>query len=679
MGARWAGKRALYELRRRTGWLERRCPLREWTHYEKQVAGVDLLSNVERFPLRLPKSYAFEAPLAEVDEIRSGRLRLFFNEPVETGWPPRWLEEPGSGSSWAAEHWSRIESLGDRDIKVTWEPGRFSFTWPLLRAHAADPSGDSAELWWTAVDDFRETNPPNAGPHWVCGQEASIRALALAAGLAGFRGAEATTPERVGRLASLLAATADRVEGNLAYALLQKNNHGIVESLGLLLAGHLLEGHGDAVRWREKGRDTLAQEVFRQVYDDGAYVQHSLSYHRFAMEAVTWACVIGDEYGDLVDPCLRDFLFKMAEFLFQVADPATGRMPGYGSNDGARMMRLDDLDPGDARPAIQWAFVVAGQRRVYEDGPWNEPLDWFPGLEPTDRVGPPPLQDLSGTETGYEVVRGADTWAFTRCTTYADRPGQADMTHLDLWWKGHNLVADPGTFAYNASPPWKNGLVSTRVHNCVSVGGDDQMRKGPRFLWRDWTEGRVLRRDMLDEGRVRLLRMEHDGYLAPLGIRCRRAVIATAADLWIVLDDLEGEGEAEHDVSSQWLFPGASVTSPVEDGAALLETPAGPCGFAAVRLPSAGEPVALDVAVHCGGEEDVLGWHSLRYAHKEPALGLVAYGRSSVPHRRLTVIAPGGGVPVVERDLSGIHVRTDSQNVVIDASLLFVRVVDGDA
>ena len=53
-----------------------------------------------------------------------------------------------------------------------------------------------------------------------------------------------------------------------------------------------------------------------------------------------------------------------------------------------------------------------------------------------------------------------------------------DQLHFDLWWHGINVAQDAGTYLYNGEPPWDNPLVSTRVHNTITIDGRDQMTRG---------------------------------------------------------------------------------------------------------------------------------------------------------------------------------------------------------
>ena len=110
-----------------------------------------------------------------------------------------------------------------------------------------------------------------------------------------------------------------------------------------------------------------------------------------------------------------------------------------------------------------------------------------------------------------------------------------DQLHFDLWWRGINITPDAGTYLYNAAPLWDNPLVSTRVHNTVTVDGRDQMTRGGRFLVLDWFP--AFSRSSIESDPSVLQKMSawHNGYK---GIRHERAVTVLVDDRWLVEDRL---------------------------------------------------------------------------------------------------------------------------------------------
>jgi hypothetical protein len=76
-----------------------------------------------------------------------------------------------------------------------------------------------------------------------------------------------------------------------------------------------------------------------------------------------------------------------------------------------------------------------------------------------------------------------------------------------MWWDGFNIARDAGTYSYNAPPPWQNALVSTRVHNTITIDHIDQMVQAGKFLFLDRAQA-----DWLPSPDENTLSAYHRGY-----------------------------------------------------------------------------------------------------------------------------------------------------------------------
>ena len=90
--------------------------------------------------------------------------------------------------------------------------------------------------------------------------------------------------------------------------------------------------------------------------------------------------------------------------------------------------------------------------------------------------------------SGYYIFKEADSLTFIRCGIYKDRPFQADNLHLDIWANGENLLRDAGSYKYNTEEAFTKYFAGTASHNTVMLDDFDQMQKGPRFVWYNWTK-----------------------------------------------------------------------------------------------------------------------------------------------------------------------------------------------
>lgn len=667
-GAGWLAFRAGYALQRRLGLLRRRLPATPWEGQPLSLATRDPMAARpdDYFAYRRDGAPPFffapagvrdpdtlhrwdevgPGPSDRADELGQGVFRYFGRTPVSVGWPPPWHENPFTGQRLtAARHWTRIGDFTGGDIKVIWEPSRFGFAYTLVRAYAR--TGDEAypELFWRLVESWRAHNPPQQGPNWKCGQEVSLRVMAWCFGLYGFGGSPATTPERVAALAQMIAVSGHRIESTLRYALSQRNNHGISEGVGLWTIGVLFPELRAAPRWAAAGRRVLEVLGHTLIYEDGAFAQHSLNYHRMMLHAYLWALRLGDIHGRPFSTSLRERVGRAGELLYQLQDEESGRVPCYGHHDGAMILPLDNCDDQDYRPVLQATRYLTTGSRLYPDGPWDEGLYWLFGpTAPKARVDRPRRDDLRAPIGGYHTMRSSTGFAFIRCATFRHRPAQADMLHLDLWWRGQNITLDPGTYSYNAPAPWDNALAHTSPHNTVAVDDLDQMDRAGKFLWLPWLKGTEGFRRESAGRHLAYWEGSHDGYarLSPPVVH-RRAIVRLAGEHWLVLDQLDSRGM--HRYRLHWLLPdwphhraAGSVPPDADDSGAyvVLESAAGPFGVRIGVLAASG-----NCSLVRAEPNGVRGWRSPYYMHREPALSLDLNCRATSA-RFWTVLGPAG-------------------------------------
>lgn len=641
LGPGWLAYRAAYALQMRAGVLERRTSVSDWDAQPLAALVADpglaepaayacyRRNSAPRFFFDADQCAAYRPlfarwdaaahpdPVALADAVISGRLRYFEHAVVETGFPPDWHANPFTGERTPSDrHWSRIGDFGSGDIKVIWEPNRFGFAYALVRAYWRTGDERYAEAFWQAVEDWQRRNPPNVGANWKCGQEITFRVMAWCFGLYGFLHSPATTDTRVAALARLVAVSGRRIAANIGYALSQQNNHGISEAVGLFTIGTLFPELRGAAGWQARGRKLLEQQGRALIYEDGAFSQHSANYHRVMLHDYLWALRLGELVGAPFSDALQRRVGKAGHFLYQIQDGESGGVPCYGSNDGAFILPLSNSDYQDYRPVVQAVHYLTERKRCWMDGPWDEALLWLFGPEAVEApVQAPAREDFAAPQGGCHTLRAERGFVFVRCGSFRHRPAQADLLHVDLWWRGLNIALDPGTYSYNTPAPWDNALGNTAYHNTVTVDGLDQMERIGRFLWLPWAHGNVHCRGRSETGHLEYWEGEHDGYRRlPDPVAHRRAVVRLGEEHWLVLDLLEGH--LEHAYRLHWLFPDLPSEFDEVEGLLTLQTPAGAyqarvgsdhCGSCSLLRADPASPV---------------GWRAPYYGAKEPALSL---------------------------------------------------------
>jgi len=685
LGPGWLLFRAGHACATRLGWLRARLPATSWDEqplsrflshsalaephayleYRRQSAPRFLFRSADRAayaPLFARWDDGESDVQALAEGIARGEVRYFEHHTVSVGFPPNWHRNPFTGETApAARHWSEIGDFDQGDIKVIWDRSRFGFVYPLVRAYWRTGNDRHAETFWQLVESWREANPPQQGPNWMCGQEISLRVMAWCFGLWGFLDSPATTPARTAGLAQMIAISGARIEANLAYALSQKNNHGISEGMGLWTIGLLFPELRRSAKWRAIGRRVLERLGRELIYGDGAFSQHSTNYHRLMLHDYLWALRLGDLNQQPLSAELRERVDRAAAFLHQLQDADSGQTPCLGGDDGALILPLSRCDYRDYRPVTQAAWFLDHGDRCHPDGPWDEDLLWLFGPEALEtRVTPPERRDLKADRGGYYTVRSPAGFALARCATFRHRPAHADQLHVDVWWRGRNVALDAGTYSYNAPPPWDGALANAAWHNTVTVDDRDQMERPSRFLWLPWSRGKSDGVRRSQSGQIACWEGEHDGYERLTPPVChRRALVRLGDEHWVVVDRLSSRDE--HRYRLHWLLADAPYEWNEASGRLVLDL--------------AGVPYQVQVGTLSGtlacslvraDEHSPRGWWSPYYLAREPALSLDL----TAPGDVLTAWTVLGPAPYsVETTPSAIRVCTVGWEGVVDLTV----------
>lgn len=111
--------------------------------------------------------------ISQADAIVAGKVTYFSKLEAQFDGVPDWFKNPFTGQQAdSASHWTNIGDFSSEqgDIKFIWEPSRFAWVYPLVRAYAVTSDRKYAEHFWKWFEDWLEKNPPNTGPNYKCGQ-----------------------------------------------------------------------------------------------------------------------------------------------------------------------------------------------------------------------------------------------------------------------------------------------------------------------------------------------------------------------------------------------------------------------------------------------------------------------------------------------------------------------------
>jgi len=209
--------------------------------------------------------------------------------------------------------------------------------------------------------------------------------------------------------------------------------------------------------------------------------------------------------------------------------------------------------------------------------------------------------------------------------------GHADALSLIVNVGGTEILTDPGTCVYNGSPEWRNFFRSTRAHNTVVVDDSDQSIPDGTFKWRRKTQSRVVQH--LSKEAFDYVEAEHDGYRdAPHNIMHRRRLLHVRPDLWVVVDDLNGDLRGpSHMFDFYFHFPSSAKLSVQEESDSVLR--------ANVYADSARLQLLMCTSAPIKAKP-IEGWVSSLYGEKSPAPTLRIGMNSPAPASGIFIMRP---------------------------------------
>jgi len=574
--------------------------------------------DVNALPTRfsgLVGSYAKEA-----DRICNGRINLFGT--VESGinlTPPPPLH-----------HWAFYEKhpFKSDDIKLVWEPARFSFSITLGQAFVATQDARYFQAFIDSFNLFQKENPINRGPNWQSGQEIALRLISWVIAAHYFQKPGLINEDSLAKINNAIADHAARIPITISYAKAQGNNHLISEAVCLYTAGVYLHDHPSSNRWRKLGKKWFFQAIRQQIDGSGEYCQHSTNYHRMMLMLCLWMNLVVESGGESFEEDIKERIAKSVYWLQNQMDPESGNVINLGHNDGSFVIPFDSSVYSDYRPVLQAASRAFCEGSFFESGPWDMLSFWLnlPVVSNRDKE--------IGTFQKYATrIEQEDSWAKLRAVKYTNRPAHADQLMVNIWHGGIPLTLDAGTYQYNAAPPWENSLAGTNAHSTITIGNQDQMTRAGKFLWLNWADAEILQ---VNESSIIA---RHNGY-DRLNIVHKRELRSEKPNEWLITDWIlpKSNSDPKRTIQLHWLLPEYEYL--FNHNKIQLSTPNGNYSLdisvhrsdnpGSVSIIRAGETVA-------GNHKDIhLGWFSPTYTVKVPALSVILQIESKLPVRLLS-------------------------------------------
>lgn len=595
----------------------------------------DITSFADRFPLE--KDRTLFSAQARCD----GRFDLLGYRALDFGAPIVWHYDPLAAKAAPLTHWSEIDALDYGvvgDSKVVWELNRHQWFCELGQAWRLSGDERYAEAFVDAVTEWMRANPPGVGINWASSLEASMRTVSWCWALRLFQDAPQLTPSLTTEMLAWIRTHALHVERFLSYYY-SPNTHLTGEALGLFHAGTVFPKLPGAARWRRLGARILLTELDRQVNADGGHFELATCYHRYTTEMYLHFLILAQCNGMTLPKRVGVRTQSMLDYLLTLCRPDR-TMPSIGDDDGGAWTRLAYRERGDVAGVFSTAAALFGRSDYAWMADGLQPETWWllgeAGCARFDELKPaPPTESPSRLlrDSGYAVMRSA--WSAQANQLVMDAGplgcpvsaahGHADALALQLTVAGTPLLVDPGTGRYVADG-WRDYFRSTAAHSTVTIDQSSQAEPASLFAWRDRPATRI--RAWASDSTHDFIDAEHDGYRRLSDpVTHRRRVLYAKPDLWVVVDDLSGDGSHTADLRFQFA-PDTMLATDRDAG--WCSATAGDVKLWMKSLSAANLTVRADE-----------GWVSDAYGQREPSPALSVSSRGQLPLRVITVLVAG--------------------------------------
>ncbi|WP_415871558.1 heparinase II/III family protein [Acinetobacter pittii] len=451
------------------------------------------LNPVQKLSAQLPTGCFFSqctATEAKTVPVNSTLTAFGYLKYPVAGQLPNWFYSPLTEHTFqnTERAWYQIPDFDANvgDIKGVWEASRFDWLIDLALHELKVRDGQALvqlDLW---LNDWCKENPAYFGPNWKCGQEASIRVMHIITALIGL-GQEQHAHDNI---CAFIEAHLKRIEPTIDYAIAQDNNHGTSEAAALYIGGAFLNANKPLPqykKWQALGEKWLANRANKLIMQDGGFSQYSINYHRVMLDSYCLAEIVRRKL--VLKPFSEQLyrqLQKATDWLY-VLTQADGDVPNLGANDGARLLPVSQTDYRDFRPTVQLASTLFHQHSYYQDlGTYDQSLNFFHIHKLEKENFKLPSRNQIFNESGLITSEKDNFFIAFKLPKFKFRPSQCDGLHLDVWFKGQNILRDGGTYSYNSSPEDLEYFSGVASHNTVEFDKHQQMPRLSRFLFGAW-------------------------------------------------------------------------------------------------------------------------------------------------------------------------------------------------
>ncbi|WP_198006666.1 alginate lyase family protein [Psychromonas sp. CNPT3] len=378
-----------------------------------------------------------------------------------------------------------VDLNNSADVKIPWEVSRFQHFFCLGKAYWITGDAKYFTEMKFQTSDWIDSNPYCFSVNWTCAMDVGIRAVNWIHAYFHFEEPINQDKKFKDKFNQSLYQHGQFIFRNLENGEKLKNNHYLSNLVGLIYLGLYFcafKENKEHEKWLCFSMKELEKEMFIQNHIDGSNYETSTSYHRLVTELFFFAMLLTEKNKINFTESFRMRLELMHEFLMNITK-TNGTSPLIGDVDDGRLLIISDYY-GWKKNALNNTLGLAGlyfKRKDFSQygSAYKEECLWISGLVNYDQDRTLTNgKSISYPDGGLYFLKNKAIYCAIRCGALSLR-GKGGHSHndqlaIELNILGEDFFIDPGVDVYTADYKSRNKFRSTKMHNTVSIDGDEQ-------------------------------------------------------------------------------------------------------------------------------------------------------------------------------------------------------------
>ncbi|MGL5353801.1 MAG: alginate lyase family protein, partial [Clostridium sp.] len=333
-----------------------------------------------------------------------------------------------------------------------------------------------------------------------------------------------------------------------------QSNWVILEQQGVFISLNFFPELKISKELKESNLETLEEAIKLQVVEDGLHWEQSFQYHNEMLNCYLEILCLAEKNNIEISSGIKDKVYEMLRATLYIKKP-NHCQSNYGDSDEEDLREILTLGALIFKEGLfknyGYEYVDFNSLMLYGE----EAIEEYKNLEVKKVHKVSKAFEDSGLyymRTGFSEK---DSYSMFKCGFLGSGHGHSDTMHLEISYKGEDVLVDSGRYTYSQSDEIRIELKKPKSHNTTTIDGEDFT-----ICTSSWSNNGVAtpikgfnkftnEYDFVEGG--------HLGYINTKGMFCNRKVIFIKPGIWVVSDEFFGNGE--HNYEQFYNFNSKSV------------------------------------------------------------------------------------------------------------------------